>query len=168
MTIFYSWCKTCGCLWKLVALKIRLVSGNSYKIWAEVWELLVTDCEICRFVGLVRKWLFVQTWMVLYPSRCMSYPGVSANTDKGLLQLQALATYREALTQNPQSAEVATKVKRLTQVVKEKKRNQQDKQPPKSNGSAPVPDSEPLQLDVVSALIPYSTTLLSFCSIVIV
>jgi len=61
----------------------------------------------------------------------------------------ALATYREALAQNPQSAEVATKVKRLTQVVKEKKRNQQDKQPPKSNGSTPVPDPEPLQLDVV-------------------
>lgn len=93
---------------------------------------------------------------------------LSGNTDKGLLQLQALATYREALAQNPQSTEVATKVKRLTQVVKEKKRNQQDKQPPKSNCSSPMPDPEPLQLDVVCALIPYSTTLLSFCSIVIV
>lgn len=37
---------------------------------------------------------------------------------------EALAAYREALEQNPQSSEVATKIKRLSQLVREKKRAQ--------------------------------------------
>lgn len=58
-----------------------------------------------------------------------------------------MATYREALAQNPQSSEVATKVKRLTQLVREKKRNQ-----PKANGSSTVPESAPVSLDAVRVL----------------
>lgn len=57
---------------------------------------------------------------------------------------EALATYQEALAQNPQSSEVATKVKRLTQLVREKKRNQ-----PKANGSSTVPEAAPVSLDAV-------------------
>lgn len=62
---------------------------------------------------------------------------------------EALTTYREALVQNPQSSEVATKVKRLTQLVREKKRNQQDKPASKANGSSAVSESEPVRLDAV-------------------
>lgn len=60
---------------------------------------------------------------------------------------EALATYREALAQNPQSSEVATKVKRLTQVVREKKRNQQEKPASTANGSSA--ESEPVRVDAV-------------------
>lgn len=38
---------------------------------------------------------------------------------------EALAAYREALEQNPQSSEVSTKIRRLSQVVREKKRAQE-------------------------------------------
>lgn len=58
-----------------------------------------------------------------------------------------MATYQEALAQNPQSSEVATKVKRLTQLVREKKRNQ-----PKANGSSTVPEAAPVSLDAVRVL----------------
>lgn len=44
---------------------------------------------------------------------------------------EALAAYREALEQNPQSSEVATKIKRLSQLVRDKKRAQ-DKEAAKS------------------------------------
>lgn len=37
---------------------------------------------------------------------------------------EALAAYKEALQQNPQSTEVATKIKRLSQLVRDKKRTQ--------------------------------------------
>ena len=64
--------------------------------------------------------------------------------------MQALATYRDALAQNPQSAEVATKVKRLTQVVREKKRDKPAAAAAaKANGSSPVAESEPLRIDAV-------------------
>lgn len=44
---------------------------------------------------------------------------------------EALAAYREALQQNPQSSEVSTKIKRLSQLVRDKKRTQ-DKQAARS------------------------------------
>ncbi|MCO5560023.1 hypothetical protein L7F22_013629 [Adiantum nelumboides] len=37
---------------------------------------------------------------------------------------EALAAYKEALQQNPQSTEVATKIKRLSQLIRDKKRTQ--------------------------------------------
>ncbi|KAI5083940.1 hypothetical protein GOP47_0000109 [Adiantum capillus-veneris] len=37
---------------------------------------------------------------------------------------EALAAYKEALQQNPQSSEVATKIKRLSQLIRDKKRTQ--------------------------------------------
>lgn len=66
----------------------------------------------------------------------------------GSTWLQALASYKEALIQNPQSTEVAIKIKRLTQLVREKKRAQ-DKQPVKTNGSSPASEPEPVKVDVV-------------------
>ena len=75
--------------------------------------------------------------------------------------LQALATYKEALAQNPQSSEVATKVKRLTQMVRDKKRNQQDNSSSKANGSSAVSEPEPLRIEAVKpplSLIIYMET----------
>ncbi|KAH8969433.1 hypothetical protein BDL97_02G033300 [Sphagnum fallax] len=66
---------------------------------------------------------------------------------------EALATYHEALKQNPQSAEVAGKIKRLTQLVREKKRSKSaavsDKHSEKVNGSQSATTHEHQQLDVV-------------------
>ncbi|KAG6547920.1 hypothetical protein Mapa_010740 [Marchantia paleacea] len=61
---------------------------------------------------------------------------------------EALAVYREAAEKNPQSAEVVTKIKKLTQLLRDRKRNQ-DKAS-KSNGSKPVSGIEQLKLDLIS------------------
>jgi hypothetical protein len=87
---------------------------------------------------------------------CPGFLGWKSRFHQLVLGLQALATYREALAQNPQSSEVATKVKRLTQVVREKKRNQQEKPASKANGS--LAESEPVRIDAVSALLPCMET----------
>lgn len=72
---------------------------------------------------------------------------------------EALATYREALAQNPSSSEVATKVKRLTQIVRDKKRSQQDKKGVESNGSSDVSQPDAQRLDgVVDGALPPSTS----------
>jgi hypothetical protein len=57
------------------------------------------------------------------------------------------------LKQNPQSSEVAGKIKRLTQLVREKKRSKSaavsDKHPEKVNGSQSAITHEHQELDVV-------------------
>lgn len=60
---------------------------------------------------------------------------------------EALAVYREALEKNPQSAEVTTKIKRLTQLVRDKKRTL-DKQTAKEEGSKILTGLEQLKLDL--------------------
>ena len=49
--------------------------------------------------------------------------------------LKALSAYKEALERNPQSNEVATKVKRLGQLIRDNKRSQ-DKEITKSSSKA--------------------------------
>ncbi|CAK9214579.1 unnamed protein product [Sphagnum troendelagicum] len=70
---------------------------------------------------------------------------------------EALATYHEALKQNPQSAEVAGKIKRLTQLVREKKRSKSaavsDKHSEKVNGSQSATTHEHQQLDEVRSFV---------------
>jgi hypothetical protein len=64
------------------------------------------------------------------------------------LQAQALAIFREALEKNPKSAEVTTKIKRLTQVVRDKKRTQ-DKQNGSKGDTKIVTGLDQLKLDLV-------------------
>ncbi|CAM6042734.1 unnamed protein product [Sphagnum compactum] len=70
---------------------------------------------------------------------------------------EALATYHEALKQNPQSAEVAGKIKRLTQLVREKKRSKSaavsDKHSEKVNGSQSATTHKDQQLDEVRSFV---------------
>ncbi|CAM6095091.1 unnamed protein product [Calypogeia fissa] len=61
---------------------------------------------------------------------------------------EALAVYREALEKNPQSAEVTTKIKRLTQLVRDKKRSL-DKQTAKEDGTKTLTGLEQLKLDLI-------------------
>jgi hypothetical protein len=66
---------------------------------------------------------------------------------------KALSAYKEALEQNPQSTEVATKVKRLTQLIRDNKRSQDKEQAKGSSKTDKNLNFEQLSSELVS-LIP--------------